>query len=174
MRASESALRRRPAASFGLGIGVLVGYIIQCIAVVLLMILLAIAFGAATLEALAGISIWLGILDLMVTTFGLVVAASFVVDAIVGLTLARMVTRDWARNRWQELALLIGGALVVVAITSVPVIGSIAKLAVVLFGLGAMAVVFGEWWTRRHPPTEVAFATATAPADPPSSDPAAS
>ncbi len=155
MRATAGALRRRPLASFGLGIGVLVGYIIQFIAVILFMILLAIAFGSVTLDALAGLSIWLGLLDLMVTTFALVVAASFVVDAIVGLALARLVAARSARLDPEPMAgvcppdrrragrgrhLAAGHRL-------------LCKLAVVVFGLGAMFVAFGEWWGRRHRPT---------------------
>ena len=166
VRASESSLRQRPLASAGLGVGVIVGYIIQFIAVILLMILVAIAFSAAALEALAGIAIWLGILDLMITTFVLVVSCAFIVDFVVGLALARLVTRDWAQNRWQELALLAGGAFVVVLVTSLPAIGGIAKLVIIVLGLGAMALAFAEWWQRRNPPVPPPF-TPAPPTEPP-------
>ncbi|HJT64437.1 MAG TPA: polymer-forming cytoskeletal protein [Candidatus Limnocylindria bacterium] len=173
VRASESALRRRPLASAGIGLGLLLGYLIQFIAVILLMILLAIAFGSVTLDALAGISIWLGILDLFVTTFALVVSAAFLVDMVVGLALAQLVERGWAKSRWQEYTLLALGALIVVAATSLPGIGGVVKLVVILLGLGAMGVAFGEWWSRRRPPATPPFtpaavglatALATAPA----------
>jgi hypothetical protein len=152
LRASESALRRRPLASVGMGIGILVGYIIQVIAVILLMILVAVALGSVTLEGLAGIAIWAGIVDLMISTLALVVAASFVVDAVVGLALAQLVARGWAQSRWQELFLLVVGALIVVAATSLPEIGGIVKLCVIILGLGAMTVAAAEAWQRRHPP----------------------
>ncbi|HET9497249.1 MAG TPA: polymer-forming cytoskeletal protein [Candidatus Limnocylindria bacterium] len=186
VRASESALRRRPLASAGIGLGLLLGYLIQFIAVILLMILLAIAFGSVTLDALAGITIWLGILDLFVTTFALVVSASFLADMVVGLALAQLVERGWAKSRWQEFALLALGALIVVAATSLPGIGGIVKLVVILLGLGAMGVAFGEWWSRRQPPpqtppftpaaaglvTAPATAAVTAPEAPPPEPPA--
>jgi hypothetical protein len=162
VRASESALRRRPLASAGIGLGLLLGYLIQFIAVILLMILLAIAFGSVTLDALAGVTIWLGILDLFVTTFVLVVSASFLVDLVVGLALAQLVERGWAKSRWQEFALLALGALIVVAATSLPGIGGIVKLVVILLGLGAMGVAFGEWWSRRRPPQTPPFTPAAA------------
>ncbi len=152
VRASETALRTRPLASAGIGIGVLVGYLIQFIAVILLMILLAIAFAAAALDALAGIALWLGVIDLMVTSFLLFVSASFLVDAVVGIALAQLVARGWAKDRWQEFVLLLGGAFVVVLVTSLPVIGPIAKLVVVVLGLGAMAIAFGALWRRIVPP----------------------
>jgi hypothetical protein len=170
---TESALRRRPLASVGLGIGVLVGYVIQVIAVILLMILGAIAFSSITLDALAGLTIWLGIVDLVVTTFALVVAGSYLVDAVVGLSLAQLVARGWARNRWMEYALMVAGAAVVVIITNLPTIGSFAKLVVIILGLGAMAVAFGEWWSRRRPteaPPAAWSAPDAAPATPPEPD----
>jgi hypothetical protein len=171
VRAAESALRRRPLASAGLGLGIIVGFIIQVIAVILLMILVAIAFSAVALDALSGIAVWLGIIDLMVSTFALVVSAAFIVDFVVGLALARLATRDWATNRWQELALLIGGAFVVVLVTSLPVIGGIAKLVVIFLGLGAMTIAFAEWWQRQRPPAAPVAAAVPAPAIPPTEPP---
>jgi hypothetical protein len=170
---TEGALRRRPLASVGLGIGVLVGYVIQLIAVFLLMILGAIAFGSITLDGLAGLTIWLGIVDLVVTTFALVVACSYLVDAVVGLSLAQLVARGWARDRWMEFALLVAGTAAVVVVTNLPVIGFFAKLVVIILGLGAMAVAFGEWWSRRRPTEQPPPAwTALAPAPEPASTPA--
>jgi cytoskeletal protein CcmA (bactofilin family) len=162
VRASEGALRRRPLASAGIGVGVIVGYLIQFIAVILLMILVAIAFSAAALDALSGIAVWLGIIDLLVSTFAFVVACAFIVDFVVGLALARLVTRDWAQNRWQELGLLAGGAFVVVLVTSLPEIGGIAKLVVIVLGLGAMGLAFAEWWQQRNPPVAPPFTPAAA------------
>lgn len=171
LRGSESALRRRPLASAGIGIGVLVGYLIQFIAVILAMVLVAIALSAALLESLAGMAVWLGIIDLIVTTFALVVSAAFLADAVVGLAIARRVTGDWATNRWQELALLIGGAAVVVALTAIPGIGGVVKLVVIVLGIGAMGVALGEWWSRRRPPEVPPFGTpATATASAPAPD----
>jgi len=167
LRASESALRRRPLASVGMGIGILVGYIIQFIAVILLMILVGVALGSVTLDGLAGIAIWAGIVDLMISTLALVVAASFVVDAVVGLALAQLVARGWAQSRWQELFLLVVGALIVVAATSLPEIGGIVKLCVIVLGLGAMTVAAAEAWQRRHPPAAPSWGAQVAAPTPP-------
>ncbi|HEX9738003.1 MAG TPA: polymer-forming cytoskeletal protein [Candidatus Limnocylindria bacterium] len=167
LRASESALRRRPLASVGMGIGILVGYIIQFIAVILLMILVGVALGSITLDGLAGIAIWAGIVDLMISTLALVVAASFVVDAVVGLALAQLVARGWAQSRWQELFLLVVGALIVVAFTSLPEIGWILKLCVIVLGLGAMTVAAAEAWQRRHPPAAPSWGAQVAAPIPP-------
>jgi cytoskeletal protein CcmA (bactofilin family) len=175
--ASEETLRRRPLASAGIGIGVLVGFIIQVIAVILIMILGALAFGAVTLNDLAGIILWSGVLELMITTFALVISISFIVDFVVGLALARLVIKraspDWASNRWKEALLLVAGTAVVVLVTSLPEIGPLAKLVVIVLGLGAMFVALGEWWQRRGaagPPTPAAAAPEP-PADAPAPAP---
>ena len=172
--ASEETLRRRPLASAGIGIGVLVGFIIQFIAVILIMILGAIAFGAITLTDLAGIVLWSGVLELMISTFALVISMSFIVDFVVGLALARLVMKraspEWASNRWKEALLLVGGTAVVVLVTSLPAIGPLAKLVVIVLGLGAMFVALGEWWQRRG----AARTPAPVPApEPPADAPAA-
>jgi cytoskeletal protein CcmA (bactofilin family) len=177
VRASGSALRRRPLASAGLGIGVLVGSLIGVIAVLLLAILLAILLGSVTLDGLAGFTIWGGILSILVWTFVLILAMAYLVDAVVGVAIGQMVERGWSKSRWHELALLIGGSFLVVLVTNLPFIGPVAKLVVIVLGLGAMAVAIGEWWSRGHPPTPVAFPAAAPtwpvaqPATPPAETP---
>lgn len=165
-RAAESGLRRRPLASVGMGIGVLVGYVIQFIAVILGMLLVAIAFGSLTLDALSATFVWGGILWLFVSTFLLIVAAAFFVDVVVGLAIGQLAARGWAQNRWQELALLAAGAAIIAVLTSLPGVGGVVKLVVVVLGLGAMTVAISEAWRRRFPPAAPAFAAAAVPGAP--------
>jgi hypothetical protein len=83
------------------------------------------------------------------------IALAFLADVVVGFALARLVAPadPAAANQWRELGLLAGGAAVVVLVTSLPVIGGLAKLAVVLFGLGALAVAAWRWWRGPGRPT---------------------
>jgi cytoskeletal protein CcmA (bactofilin family) len=167
LRTTEGALRRRPLASAGMGIGVIVGYLIGVIALLLLAILAAIALASVTLDGMAAIVVWGGILTLLVSTFLLIVATLYLVDVVVGLAVGQLAARGWATSRWHELALLAGGSFVIVLVMNLPVIGPMAKLVVIVLGLGAMAVAVGEWWTRGHPPAVVAFPAAPpAPASP--------
>jgi hypothetical protein len=87
---------------------------------------------------------------------------------VVGLALARLVMTDPAAgaNRWRELGLLVAGAAVVVIVTSLPVVGGLAKLVVVLFGLGALALAAWRWWRRPGAPV-AAVPPATAPPEAP-------
>ena len=59
--------------------------------------------------------------------------------------------------------LLIVGAIVVVAVTTIPIVGGVAKLLIVLFGLGALAYA---WWRSRKKDDDVDWSQA--PAEPPS------
>jgi len=57
--------------------------------------------------------------------------------------------RDPTTSRWQLYAMVAAGALVVVVATSLPVIGGVLKLAVIIFGLGAITVAVWRRW-RGH------------------------
>jgi hypothetical protein len=156
MRASETTLRDRPAPSLGGGFLAILGYIVLVIAILLLMILLAIVFGVARLGALVAIDLVFGFLALGVGTFLFVLALAFLADIVVGLVIGRMVMPGREVSRWQEIGALAVGLLVVVIVTSLPVVGGIAKLAVILFGLGAVVVAaWTRWRARRVTPPSV-------------------
>jgi cytoskeletal protein CcmA (bactofilin family) len=150
MRAAEELVRRRPLPSLGVGLLVFVVYLVGAVALVLLVILLAILFGLLTLGSLAAIAFFAGLLVLLVATFALVLAASFVADAVVGLALARLASPSPGGSRWREIGLLAVGAAVVVAVSSLPVLGWAVKLAVALVGVGAIALA--AWNARRGMP----------------------
>lgn len=164
--AAETALTRRTLLSFGSGILAVIGYVLGLLVLLLAMIVLAFLFGILTLGGAVAIDIFGGILAILVITFGFVLASSFLVDALVGLAIARAVLPAMgmrtAPDRWRDLGLLAAGSALVVLVTSVPEVGWIAKLAVVLFGLGAMTVA--AWFSVRHrsvdpgsvPPAQVA------------------
>jgi cytoskeletal protein CcmA (bactofilin family) len=160
MRAAEELVRRRPLPSLGVGLLVFVVYVVGAVALVLLVILLAILFGLLTLGSLAAIAFFAGLLLLLVATFALVIAASFIADAVVGLALARLASPSQGGSRWREIGLLAVGAAVVVAVSSLPVLGWAVKLAVALVGIGAIALA--AWNARRAMPASGAPAGATA------------
>ncbi len=58
------------------------------------------------------------------------------------------------------------GAIVVVVLTSLPVAGGVAKLLIVLFGLGALALA---WWRSRKKDDDVDWSQV--PAEPPAPTP---
>jgi hypothetical protein len=170
IRAGEDALRRRPLASLGFGVLSLIGYLVAWILVVLLIVLLAVVLGLLTFGALATIEAVAGILALGVLTFVFVLIVAFIADALVGLAIGRLIVpalgmRGPTTDRWQELGVLALGVALVVIVTSLPVIGGIAKLCVALLGLGALVLVAWGAWRGMRPARS---APPTAPATPPS------
>jgi hypothetical protein len=118
---------------------------------VLLMVLLGIAFGLLEVWALVAIELVAGLLAIGGVSFAFVLAVAYLADLVVGLALARLVASGPVHGRWQELGLVAGGAAVVVILTSLPVIGVPAKLLVILFGVGAVAIAaWRAWQTRRE------------------------
>ncbi|HET6745275.1 MAG TPA: hypothetical protein VFH90_05415 [Candidatus Limnocylindria bacterium] len=160
LRASDETLRREPLLSVGGGFATLLAYIVFVIAAILLMVLLAIAFGLLQIAALVVIELITGFLAISIVTFVFVLAVAYVVDLVVGLALGRLVASGPYANRWQELGVLAAGAAVVVVATSLPVIGGVAKLVVICLGLGAMAVAAWRRWRGRPPEPDLTASAA--------------
>jgi cytoskeletal protein CcmA (bactofilin family) len=163
LRTSDQTLRTEPLLSLGSGIATAFGYLVFCIATVLLVVLLAIAFGLLQVAALAAIVVVTGFLAIGVVSFAIFLAVAFFADLVVGLTLGRLAASGPLTSRWQELAVLAAGVAVVVLVTSLPVVGGLAKLLVIAFGLGAMALAAWHRWRGRPPGAQQATIPAPAP-----------
>ncbi len=154
--AAEGQLRSRPGISALSGLLTCVSYFVFVIAAVLVMILLAIVFGLLQIGALVGIELIAGLLSTLTVTFLFVLGVAFLGDIVVGLTLAhaavagRTAAPSPSVNRWRELALLAAGAAVVVILTAIPIVGGLVKVAVVLFGLGAVTLAAWQAWQARR------------------------
>jgi cytoskeletal protein CcmA (bactofilin family) len=148
---AETTLRERPAASLGFGVLVCIGFVAFVVIAMILIVLLAILFGLAQLGALVAIEAIGGLLAIFVATLGFVVAVAFVADLVVGFALARLVARDPETGWWERFGILAAGVAVVVIVTSLPIIGGLAKLMVVLFGLGALFLAARSAWSGRRP-----------------------
>ena len=161
---SESTLSARPAASLGFGAIAFVGYVVFVIIALVAIVLLGVLLGLLQLGALAAIDVVGGLLSVFVVSFLFVVVAAFVADLVVGLSIARLVAREPMPSWWQQFGILAAGVAVVVIVTSLPIIGGIAKLLVILFGLGALVLTARAWWTGRG-------AATPPPAVPPAPEP---
>jgi cytoskeletal protein CcmA (bactofilin family) len=144
-----AALRRRPWVSLGLGILTLVGAVVAVFAIILAMILLLFLFGLVGLGDLAALTVFTGIGALFLLFFLLYVALAFLAHLAVAIVIGRLVFRQMGgAQRWGGLAL---GVLVVVVLTSLPVIGGWFGFVIVLFGLGAIVVAVGSMRNRARP-----------------------
>ena len=165
--AADNALRSSPVGSFVGGILACLGYIAFIIVTVLVTLIVAVVFTIILLGPLAALTILGGLLAIGLGSYLFWLAVVFLADVVVALGLAHVVSRPGPNeSRWRELLLLALGALVVVVITSLPIVGGVAKLLVVLFGLGALAYA---WWRSRKKDDDVDWSTV--PDEPPAPTP---
>jgi hypothetical protein len=144
---SAEVLRRRPLASFGVGALSLVGSVVLAFLVIIVAVLVGIPFGMLGLGGLFAILLFAALLSLVVLAFLLVVTLAFVAPVVVGLAIGRLLLRDGsAIRRWVALLL---GVLVVVVVSSVPVVGGWIGFLIALFGLGAVVLRMWPWRGRR-------------------------
>jgi hypothetical protein len=164
LEASDNALRASPVGSFLGGILACLGYIGFIIVTVLVTLILAVVFTIILLGPLAALTVLGGLLAIGLGSYLFWLAVVFLADVVVALGLAHVISRPGPNeSRWREMLLLAVGAVVVVVITSLPVVGGVAKLLVVLFGLGALAYA---WWRSRKKDDDVDWSQV--PAEPPS------
>lgn len=149
MRAAAEAIRRRPLAALGTGLLAFLGWLLGIIGVVVVVILVAIISGLIAFGQLAGIVVFAAGVLIALAIFAFVVVVSYVADALVGLALANLV-RTESRSRWTEFGLLAVGAAIVVALTSLPVVGGWIQLVVALVGLGGLTLALWTAWRARR------------------------
>ena len=161
MRAAAEAIRRRPLAALGYGLLAFLGWLLGIIGVVVVVILVAIISGLLSFGELTGIVVFAGGVLIAVAVFAFIVIVSYLVDALVGLALAGFARTD-SRSRWGELALLAVGAAIVVALTSLPIVGGWIQLVVAILGLGGLTLALWTAWRGRRAVAATEFRRAEA------------
>lgn len=152
LRGTADAVRRRPLPSLGFGVLGFIGLVVFVLAVLILAILLAVVLGLLGLGDLVALVLFAALTVLVVTGFAFFVILAFLAPAAVGLALGALALGDERPGRrWWALVL---GLLVVVILTSLPVVGGWLGLLVALLGLGA--VILLAWSLRRGIPVQVA------------------
>ncbi len=157
-RAAQSAaalVRDQPLPSFGAGILVVLAFIVALSVLVIIMVILVIIFGLLGFGQLVATTLFGGLLSGSVLTFVFLLLIAFLANAVVGLTIGRLLV---ARRQPRSWALLFGallvGVLIVVLVTAIPVIGGLLNVIAVLLGVGALVLMIWRW--RRTPLAEPA------------------
>ncbi len=152
LRGTADNVRRRPLPSLGFGVLAIIGLVVFFVAALIVAVLPAVVFGLLGLGDLVALALF-GALTLMVIVgFLFFVIVTFLAPAAVGLALGALALGDEPRSRrWLGLVL---GLLVVVILTSLPVVGGWLGALVMLLGLGAAVRL--AWSRRRRPPGKVA------------------
>jgi hypothetical protein len=150
LEGTTDTLRRRPLLTLGVGLLGLVGFVILVLVTILAAVLLSIGLALVGLDGLAAaVAVGL-IVALIVLIFLFVLTLAYGVQAIVGLLVGGLALGGAGGRRWGALVL---GVLVVVVLTSLPVIGGFLAFLVALFGLGAMILELNP--RRRRAPQAV-------------------
>ena len=149
LRSSADRARAQPFLAAGVGVVAFLAYLAALIVLIVLMVLVSLVFGRLDFAGFVALDIAGTLLAAFGLTFGLVVFAAFVADAIVGLAIGRLVSIA-ETSRWADVVRLAIGSALVVVVTSFPEVGGIAKLLVILVGLGAFCSVI---WDRRQRPS---------------------
>lgn len=141
-------MRRRPLASLGVGVLGIVGFALGVLATILVVVLLSIGLGLAGLGDLVGVILFGVFAALLGLGFLFFLTLAFGAQAGIGLFLGGLATgTEPAIRRWAALAL---GLLVVVVVSSIPIVGGLLSFVIAVFGLGAAILVLNPW-RRREP-----------------------
>ena len=150
LRGTAESVRRRPLPSLGFGVLGIIGLVAFVVAVLIAAVLPAVVFGLLGLGDLVALALFGALTLLVIAGFVFFVIVTFLAPAAVGLALGVLALGNEPRNRrWLGLVL---GVLVVVTLTSLPVVGGWLGLLVMLLGLGAAVRL--AWSQRRRPSGE--------------------
>lgn len=146
-------IEQRPLPSLGWGFVTFMGFFFFLGLVGTLTVVLAILFGALTLGNLSGLSVVLGgsAFCALIVAFALI--SGYLSYLIIGYLGGRWILQriSPALNEKPVWPLLLG-VLILAILTAIPVLGAVIKLFVILFGLGAIALLL---WKRIRPTADV-------------------
>ncbi len=152
LRGTADSVRRRPLPSLGFGVLAIIGLVVLFVAALIVAVLPTVVFGLLGLGDLVALALFGALTLLVIVGFVFFVIVTFLAPAAVGLALGGLALGDEPPSRrWWGLVL---GLLVVVVLTSLPVVGGWLDVLVMLLGLGA--VVRLAWSRRRGSPGQVA------------------
>lgn len=143
-------LATRPLASLGWGLVTILGFPVAMMLVLVLMSVLTMAFGMLSLGPGAALALVLGLLAELALAAKLWVAVFYLAPVIAAFAGGRwLLTRSGTAEKSRYLSLLLGLALLAV-LSLIPFLGVLARLSVVVLGLGAGAL----WSVRYHARTD--------------------
>ncbi len=151
IKGAGDKLQIHPWPSLGWGVVGYAAFYFTLLVVLFVMVLGAIIFGFLTLGSLSGAVIWLGLLTIFALSVGFVLTVAYVTKIVVSvlggkLILARVKPELVDHKAWP----LVVGVVVLATLMSIPSIGWLLKLLVVLFGLGALWLL-GREKTAKQP-----------------------
>ena len=150
LRKGSQVIKERPLPSFGWGILMVASFFFALLAIFIFVVILAVILGLITLGDLLGTVIGAGIVSFSTVILGFNLAASYIskilVGYLIGVLLFSRLKPDLIEHRfWPALV----GILILVILVAIPVLGTILNILAVLVGLGALYLVFRQWYQAR-------------------------
>jgi hypothetical protein len=143
-------LRVEPLPSLGWGFIVLVVGLIALVLAAFLVLMLGLAVGVVTLFGLMSVVFGIGFSAIGLSGAVFLAIAQYgsklVVALLIGDLFLRLFRKDYSASSFWPLLL---GILLMVVVDAVPVLGTIVSFFVILFGLGAIWLIFRNWWLSR-------------------------
>jgi cytoskeletal protein CcmA (bactofilin family) len=149
-RKLAKSIETQPLPSLGWGLVAIAVFGVLMVLLIIATVLLTVVFGVVTLGGLAGRFAVLGGIITSATGFSFSLLWRYVTSIVIGLLLGQLIFRalnsSAEQSRWWPMVL---GVVILVIITAVPVLGWLAKLGIVLLGLGAIWIWARDLLTSR-------------------------
>ncbi len=147
---AAGTLRDSPLPALGWGFLVLVVGVTAIILAGIAIFLLGLAVGVVTLFGLMGVVYGIGFSSLGLASAVFLALAQFgsklVAALLLGDVLFRLIRKDYSSSMFWPLAL---GILILTVVNAIPLLGILVSLFAILFGTGAIWMVFRDWWVQR-------------------------
>ena len=150
IRRSHDTARSQALPAAGVGVVGLFAIPLALTLALVLIVLVAVLFGVFQLGQLAGIVAAAGFVTVAAGAVAFAVLVVFVAQVIVGLLIGGLIQQP--RGRRGQLVAIAIGALPLVVLSALPVVGGVVEFVVVCLGLGA--VLLALWRMRRRTPEQ--------------------
>jgi hypothetical protein len=147
---TAGTLRDKPLPSLGWGFLVLIIGMVALALAIVAVLLLGLAVGVVTLFGLMGVVFGIGfsaiglagIVFLSLAQFG----SKLVVAMLIGDVLFRLIRKDYSASIFWPLLV---GIFLLTLLNAIPILGILVSFFAILFGSGAIWLVFRDWWNKR-------------------------
>jgi cytoskeletal protein CcmA (bactofilin family) len=156
LRRGADVVKGQPLPSLLWGVVGVAAFVFALFLLVVVVVMLAIVFGLITLGDLLGVIVSLGFLVGSALILGFRIAASYLSKILVGFLVGRLIIGLFKPEQEHPFWSVIVGVVIFAFLASIPFLGWLINLIVVLIGLGALWLLAREWLNQRKTGAAVA------------------
>jgi hypothetical protein len=146
-RLAAAIVRERPLPSLAFGLLAVVGWLAILLVLLIVALILAIPLGILGFGGLVATAVFGALLTAGLLSFAVGLASTYLASVIVGLAIGLLLlARGMAGEAERPWTALLLGVLIVVLLTSIPVVGGLLSAIVALLGLGALVLLARRSW----------------------------